>query len=101
MASRSSFSCPNCHEDAIGILGIINLARTLFTITKCRNCGCQLQVIEGTKKLILTSILIGFVVDSILSSVFPGVSTYFHVLFFLIVLAPFFFKRKLFRLKKQ
>ena len=98
MASENSFSCPNCHEDAIGILGVINLARTLFTVTKCKNCGHKLKIIKGTKRLFLVSVAIGFVADSMLSSLFPEFSSYFHILFFVIVFSPVFMNRKLFEL---
>ncbi len=94
MGNRNSFTCPNCKENAVGLLGLLNIVYLMFSVTKCKNCKVQLIAATGTRRLLITCALMGMLVNGVFSSI---LSSYSIIVFFIILLLPIIYKRPFFQ----
>jgi len=91
-----SFICPVCKKKAVPLLyGIINILRILFgTSLKCGHCKTELQLIKGTKRLLILCALLGWLVGVIVSGKYQIISG--SAIFILFISAPALMNRKFF-----
>ncbi len=98
MLQNTSFKCPACGKNAVILLiGYVNVLIFAFTNgVKCRECKSQLEIIKGTKRLLITCAITSWVLAGVVTSVLPHAGVTF---FIICIWIPIIFDRRFFAKK--
>jgi len=94
------FGCPYCGKKAVGLASFMAI-RAMSHNLRCRHCHELIVINMATAKLWVFVFVVGFVVDILLTRMFPKIYRVFDMIFLVACFSPVFLGYRLFSKNKK